>query len=112
MRRVLECKRNVIKIHRWIVHHVIIWEHLFLGFLREGKRTYFQKTTSPHEGTNYGIKEHAAAVRPNMKLSSAAKALTIQSDLKTMQVGHSASVAAAKTKLWTDSAEYQHLIPK
>ena len=110
--RVFEHRRNVIKIHRWIVRHVVIWDFLFLGYLKKEKRTYYQKTTSPHEGTNYGMKVHAASCKPSMKLSKSAKALTLQSNLKTMQVGHSASVAASKTKLWTDSSEYQHLIPK
>lgn len=112
VRHVMEHKQNVTKMHHWIVHHVVIHKQHFLGYLKKGKHTYYQKTTSPHEGTNLGIKEHAAYCRSSMKLSRSAKALTFQSNLKTMQIGHSALVASAKTMLWTESEEHQHLIPK
>ena len=109
---VMEHKRNITKIHQWIIHHVVIYDQHFLAYLKKGKRTYYQKTTSPHEGTNLGIKEHADNCGPSQKLLRSAKALALQSDLKTMQIGHSATIASSKTMLWTDSKEHQHLVTK
>ena len=39
------------------------------------------KTSSAHEGTNFGIKEHVAAVLPSQRINAAAKYLSLQSSI-------------------------------
>jgi hypothetical protein len=48
---------------------------------------YFDvKTSSAHEGTNFGIKEHAAAVLPSHKINVAGEKPCLQSSMKGTQL--------------------------
>ena len=50
----------------------------FLFHPRKDKRTLCVATTSAHEGTNNGLKSHAAGVKATHTMNNAAKAMTIQ----------------------------------
>lgn len=89
-----------------------MYDQHFLGYLKRGKQTFYQTTTSPHKGTDLCKKEHAAYCRPSMKLSKFITTLILQLELRTMQTDHTASVASIKTKLWTNLEEHQCLITK
>jgi hypothetical protein len=44
------------------------------------------ETSSAHEGTNFGIKEHAAAILPSHKMHVAGQKLSLQSSMKGTQL--------------------------
>jgi hypothetical protein len=93
----------------WVRDNVVNYQDYFVYYKRMNVRYFFQCTTSPHEGTNFGAKAHSAAVRPNQSMVRSAKALCLQATMKTAQMGHKASVSVAKQPLWSQSATANHL---
>ena len=57
---ILSTKQNVNTIDDWVHSNIVVKENGFLYYQRKHLRYYYQATTSPHEGTNHGIKSHAA----------------------------------------------------
>jgi hypothetical protein len=66
----------------WVRNHVIIKEKLYLFYPRRFRCYFDIKTSSAHEGTNYGLKSHATAVKPNQTMAHAAKNACLQSNMK------------------------------
>lgn len=73
------------------VRSVLTHENEFLFYQRKMIRTYHQITNSAHEGTNFGIKSHAASVRPCNTLFKAGQALSLQGELKMNLFKHDAA---------------------
>jgi hypothetical protein len=61
-------------------------EGLYLFYLRKSVFNLCVATTSAHEGTNHGLKSHAAAVKATHALNTAAKAMTVQDRSKHAQL--------------------------
>ena len=57
----------------FVKNYVIIYDQVFLFYKKKYLRYFNVKTSSGHEGTNFGIKEHAAAVLPSHKIDVAGK---------------------------------------
>lgn len=55
---------------------------VFLYFKKKYLRYFNVKTSSPHEGTNFGIKEHATAILPSHKNHVAGQKLSLLSSMK------------------------------
>jgi hypothetical protein len=65
---------------------------------------YFNvKTSSAHEGTNFGIKEHAAAVLPSHKIDVAGRKLSLQASMKGAQMESDSTYMASSQSLWSQS---------
>ena len=87
------------------VRKVLTHENDIVYYQRKTIRTYHQITTSPHEGTNFGIKSHAAAVRPSNTYIKSARALTFQAELKMLQFKHEASRKLTHRPTWCLESE-------
>ena len=57
-------------------------EDLYLFYPRSKVFNLCVATTSAHEGTNHGLKSHAAAVKATHAMNTAAKAMSIQDRAK------------------------------
>ncbi|CAJ1947503.1 unnamed protein product [Cylindrotheca closterium] len=66
--------------------------------------------TGPHEGTNFGIKSHAARVMPSHTMVKAGKSLIFQSKLKVKEIRHEATRSMLNTPLWSGSATSKHVV--
>jgi hypothetical protein len=63
----------------------------------------------PHKGTNFGLKEHAAAVLPSQKNDVAAKNLFLQLSMKGAQLQSESTYMARSQSLWSESPTAHHL---
>ena len=111
-RTILTTSQNVRTVQEWLRNHVLIKDNQFLYFQRKHLRYYYQATTSPHEGTNHGIKSHAARVRPNQTMFKAGKALSMQSTLKIGEFNHDSSKAVFMNTTWSNSTTSKHIVTK
>jgi hypothetical protein len=72
-------------------------------------RHFNVKTSSAHEGTNFGIKEHAAAVLPSHIISVAGEKLCLQSTIKGTQLESESTYMAFSQSLWSQSPTANHM---
>jgi hypothetical protein len=72
-------------------------------------RHFNVKTSSAHEGTNFGLKEHAAAVLPSHKIDVAGKKLSLQSSMKGAQLESESTYLACSQSLWSLSPTANHV---
>jgi hypothetical protein len=93
----------IAQITDFVRQYVIIYDNLFLFYKKKNIRYFNTKTSSAHEGTNYGIKEHAASVRPSQRLSVATRNLSLQSSMKASQMEAESTYAVSSTSLWGSS---------
>ena len=70
------------KIISFLRKHVYTWETLYLHYRRSHIRHFDTAHSSPHEGTNHGLKSHAAAVKPTMNLDASATTINTQVTLR------------------------------
>jgi hypothetical protein len=83
---------------------------MFLFFKKKHLRHFNVKTSSAHEGTNFGLKEHAAAVLPSHKSNVAGKNLSLQSSMKETQLeSESTCCMASSQSLWSQSPTANHV---
>jgi hypothetical protein len=55
------------KILKFLRCHVYIWESLYLHYERKTIRHFDTSHSSPHEGTNHGLKSHSSGVKATMQ---------------------------------------------
>jgi hypothetical protein len=82
---------------------------VFLFFKKKHLRHFNVKTSSAHEGTNFGLKEHAAAVLPSHKIDVAGKKLSLQSSMKGAQMESESTYMACSQSLWSLSPTANHV---
>ena len=82
---------------------------MFLFFKKKYLRHFDVRTSSAHEGTNFGLKEHAAAVLPSHKIDVAGKRLNLQSSLKGAQMESESTYVACSRSLWSLSPTANHV---
>ena len=70
------------RILKFLRCHVYTWETLYLHYERKQIRHYDTSHSSPHEGTNHGLKSHSAGVKATMNLDLSAKTLNTQTNLR------------------------------
>jgi hypothetical protein len=68
------------------------------------------KTSSAHEGTIFGIKEHAAAIPAGHKSDVAGKKLSLQLSMKGSQLESESTYMALSQTLWSHSPTANHLM--
>ena len=90
-------------------NYVIVYDQVFLFFKKKYLRYFNVKTSSAHEGTNFGIKEHAAAVLPSHKIHVAGQKLSLQSSMKGTQLESESTYTASSQSLWSQSPTANHV---
>ena len=67
-------------------------------------------SNSAHEGTNRGMKSHAAPTNPQHTLEKATKVLSHQARIKALKLQSTLARKANSTTLWSDQATQGHLL--
>jgi hypothetical protein len=94
----------------FVLKHVIVYDAVFLFFKKKFLRHFNGKTSSDHEGTNFGIKEHAAAVFPSQRINVAGEKLCLQSTMtKGTQLESESTYRASSQSLWSQSPTASHV---
>jgi hypothetical protein len=62
----------IVKILKFLRLHVYTWETLYLHYARKSVRHFDTSHSSPHKGTNHGLKSHIAAVKATMNVDLSA----------------------------------------
>ena len=101
----------VIATLRFLQCHVFVHESLYLHYLRRYVGHFDASHSSPHEGTNLGIKNHAAPVQPTMNLDTSSTTLNLQANLKAAKLDAKLHLEFANThKLWSNSPSAPYLL--
>ncbi|KAL7525758.1 hypothetical protein ACHAXR_001148, partial [Thalassiosira sp. AJA248-18] len=80
-------KREIIVgILRWLKGYVLPWDTLYLFHLRKKVRHYLTAHSSPYEGTNFGIKNHAAPMQATTNMTTSAKTLNLQAGIRAAEL--------------------------
>ena len=107
--------QNPITIKRvkdWI--HLVTSSHapVFLHYLRKDKRSFDTMCASAHEGTNHGLKSHSIPMKANASMTTTAKTLAMQAQLKTAELEQEAYRNVVKSnKVWSSLPTADHLPP-
>jgi hypothetical protein len=113
-RPVLEvCGGNHGAVHQvicFVRNNVIPHEKLCLAHLKKKLRCLDVKTSSCHEGTNFGMKHHAAGIRPDQKTQTSGHNLALQGSLKSCQIETDAAYMASSKCLWSTSPTADHVV--
>jgi hypothetical protein len=91
------------QVSEFVRNYVIVYDRVFLFYKKKYLRYFNVKTSSAHEGTNFGIKEHAAAVLPSHKINVAGKNLSLQATMKGVQMEADSTYMASSQSLWSES---------
>jgi hypothetical protein len=97
------------QVSEFVRNYVIVYDRVFLFFKKKYLRYFDVKTSSAHEGTNYGIKEHAAGVLPSNKIDVAGKKLSLQASMKGAQMEAESAYMASSQSLWSESPTSNHV---
>jgi len=93
----------------FLTRFVLPHEDLFVFFKRKKIHQFDEYNNCSHEGTNYGLKSHAAGVLPGHSIDNAAKCLTYQSTLKYAEIAKLASREFVSRELWSEMPSTEHL---
>jgi hypothetical protein len=86
----------------FVIRYVLPGEDLFVFFRCKHIRHCDEFNNCSHEGTNYGLKSHAAGVLPGHSIDSAGKHLTYQATLKYAELAKLAATEFVSRELWSD----------
>jgi hypothetical protein len=81
---------------------VLPHEDFFVFFRRKHIRHFDEYNNCSHEGTNYGLKSHAAGVLPGHSIDNAGKRLTYQATLKYTELAKLAAREFISRDLWSE----------
>jgi hypothetical protein len=93
----------------FLQNYVIAYDQMFLFFKKTYLRYFNVKTSSAHEGTNFGIKKHAAAVLLSHKIHVAGQKLLLHSSMKGTQLESESTYIASSQSLWSQSPTANHV---
>jgi hypothetical protein len=97
------------QVSTFVLNYVIVYDEVFLFFKKKFVRYFNVKTSSAHEGTNFAIKEHAAAVLPSHRINVAGERLSLQSTMKGTQLEAESTYMASSQSLWSKSRTSNHV---
>ena len=97
-------------LRQWLLDNVFPYEEYFCLFRRMHFRTFYQSTTSPHEGTNFGLKSHSASVKPCHAMDKAGRAMSSQDSLKAGMHSHATTSSMTRKPVWSSSLSSKHLL--
>jgi hypothetical protein len=87
----------------FVKNYVIVYDQVCIFFKKKYLHYFNVKTSSAHEGTNFGIKEHVAAVLPSHKIDAAGKQNSLQALMKGAQMESGSTYMASSQSLWSES---------
>jgi hypothetical protein len=96
----------------WVRNHVVIKEKLYLYYPHKFCRYFNVKMSSAHEGTNLGLKSHAASVRPNQTMAHAAKNACLQSDMKGSEQDARSTFLCILNSLWSNLPTANYIVTR
>ena len=99
----------ITEIVKFIRSYVIIYDDSFLFFKRKHVRHFNTSTNSAHEGTNYGMKSHGASVKPCSTMTKSARSLSLQSNMKGMQIEEEGMLNISTRSLWSNRPTADHI---
>ena len=83
----------------------------YLHCLHKSARSYVTCFASSHEGTNFGLKNHSIPMKANASLTTTAKVLAMQANLKTADLDQSAyRNMVKKSKKMVGFANFNNLV--
>jgi hypothetical protein len=86
----------------FVTNYVLIYAESIVFFKRKTKWNFDVSSNNAHKGTNYGMKSHAAAVRPCHTLNNAGKALTLQGVLRINDIENAVTQNLTKKSFWSN----------
>jgi hypothetical protein len=106
----IDCQQYILdQVSDFVLKHVIVYDDVFLFFKKKFLRHFNVKTSSAHEGTNFGIKEHAAAILPSHRTNVAGEKLCLQLTMKGTQLESESTYMASSQSLWSQSPTANHV---
>jgi hypothetical protein len=90
------------EILNFISRHVLPHEDLYTFWRRNHIQHFDEFNNCSHEGTNFGIKTHAAAVLPGHSIRNAGKRLHLQAQLKYAELTKLAAAEFMSREVWSD----------
>jgi hypothetical protein len=94
----------------FVRNYVVVYDQVFLFYKKKYLCYSNVKTSSAHEGTNFGIKEHAVAVLPSHRIDVAGKNLSLQLSIKGSQLKSESTYMASSQNLWSHSLTANHVM--
>ena len=91
------------------VQNVITFEQEFLFVSQKNVCHFDIAHNSAHEGLNFGMKSHAASVKPNQGMLKSCEALTIQASIKAQMLDQDAAQNYSKKKNWSETPTSNYL---
>ena len=90
----------------WLRGYVFPHINDFLWYLRKNRRGYNTHHSSPHEGTNHGMKGHSAGVKGTMGVYEASRTILLQAEMKLAELNDLCWQEYQKPKkdLWSNYA--------
>ena len=70
------------KIIQFLRKHVYTQKTLYLHYMQSNIRHFDTAHSSPHEGTNHGLKSHSCGVKPNMNIDSSTNTINTQTSIR------------------------------
>lgn len=101
-----EIQRQIID---FVTRFVLPHEDLFVFFRRKHIRHFDEYNNCSHEGTNYGLKSHAAGVLPGHSIDNAGERLTYQAELKYTELAKLAARDFSSREVWSEMPSTEHL---
>jgi hypothetical protein len=99
------------RILKFLRCHVYTWESLYLHYERKTIRHFDTSHSSPHEGTNHGLKSHSAGVKATMNLDLSAKTLNTQTSIRVAECDELIYQEATKThKKWSNLPTSKYIV--
>ena len=93
----------------FVTRFVLPHEDFFVFFRRKHIRHFDEYNNCSHEGTNYGLKSHAAGVLPGHSIDNAGKRLTYQATLKYTELAKLAAREFISRELWSEMPSTENL---
>lgn len=103
-------KETSVALREWLVNNIFAYEDYFSLFRRMHLQTFYQATTSPHEGTNFGSKTHSASVKPCHNVDKAGRALALQDCLSSGIHSHNAHSDLIRKPVWSSSSSSKTIL--
>ena len=96
---------------QFLRQNILVYEDLFLHYLRRKSRYFDIAHNSAHEGTNHGLKASAAAVLPGHNPVSAAERMVVQAFVTTRKLEEESYRVLQQHKQWSSLPTAKHLVP-
>jgi hypothetical protein len=106
----VDCQQYVLdQVSDFVLKHVIVYDNVFVFFKKKFLHYFNIKTSSAHEGNNFGIKEDATAVLPSHRIKVPGEKLSLQLTMKGRQLESESTYMGSSQSLWSQSPTANHV---